>query len=132
MCIRDRVGVDLPEGKNLVGAFYQPKAVLIDPRSLDTLPDRFFRDGMAEVIKYGCIQDAAFLEELEGFSSRQAAAAHMQHIDVYKRQGPMRCSLSFWNRAGGPFPAMCAFILRWGQICSGLSSWRCWLRRRRA
>ena len=75
-----KVGVDLPEGKNLVGAFYQPKAVLIDPRSLDTLPDRFYRDGMAEVIKYGCIQNAVFFEELEGFSSRQQAAAHMQHI----------------------------------------------------
>ena len=75
-----KVGVDLPEGKNLVGAFYQPKAVLIDPESLQTLPDRFFRDGMAEVIKYGCIQDAAFFEELAGFSSRQEAEAKMQHI----------------------------------------------------
>ncbi len=42
--------------------------MLIDPRSLDTLPDRFYRDGMAEVIKYGCIQNAVFFfEELEGF-----------------------------------------------------------------
>ena len=52
-----KCGVDLPEGKNLVGAFYQPKLVLIDPACLETLPDRYIADGMAEVIKYGAIMD---------------------------------------------------------------------------
>lgn len=60
-----KTGVDLPQGKNLVGAFHQPIAVLIDPDTLNTLPDRFIADGMAEVIKYGCIKDAAFFENLE-------------------------------------------------------------------
>ena len=54
-----KTGVDMPEGKNLVGAFYQPRLVLIDPAVLATLPDQTFADGMAEVIKYGCIRDAA-------------------------------------------------------------------------
>lgn len=46
-----KTGVDIPQGKNLVGAFHQPKAVLIDPDTLSTLPDLYIRDGMAEVIK---------------------------------------------------------------------------------
>lgn len=56
-----KVAVDLPEGKNLAGAFYQPSLVLIDPLVLDTLPERYIHDGMGEVIKYGCIKDAALL-----------------------------------------------------------------------
>ena len=60
-----KTGVDLPHGKNLVGAFHQPIAVLIDPDTLNTLPDAYICDGMAEVIKYGCIKDAEFFENLE-------------------------------------------------------------------
>lgn len=55
--IGGKVAVDLPEGKNLVGAFWQPETVLIDADALNTLSDAFFTDGMAEVIKYGCIKD---------------------------------------------------------------------------
>lgn len=51
-----KTGVDLPEGKNMVGAFWQPSFVLIDPDTLHTLPPVFFADGMGEVIKYGCIR----------------------------------------------------------------------------
>lgn len=64
-----KVAVDLPEGKNLVGAFYQPKLVLIDPTVLDTLPEHFIHDGMGEVIKYGCIKDAALFETLKSHTS---------------------------------------------------------------
>lgn len=60
-----KTGVDLPQGKNLVGAFWQPRLVLIDPDTLDTLPPRFFADGMGEVVKYGCIRDRALFERLE-------------------------------------------------------------------
>lgn len=52
-----KTGADLPQGKNLVGAFHQPSLVLIDPDTLATLPDLFFADGMGEAIKYGCIRD---------------------------------------------------------------------------
>lgn len=64
-----KVAVDLPEGKNLVGAFYQPKMVLIDPLVLKSLPERFVRDGMGEVIKYGCIFDKKLFDQLEAHPS---------------------------------------------------------------
>lgn len=50
-----KTGVDLPEGKNLIGTFYQPKRVYIDPETLKTLPLEEIKNGLAEVIKYGCI-----------------------------------------------------------------------------
>lgn len=60
-----KTGVNLSAGKNLVGAFYQPKLVLCDLDPLRTLPEREFRAGLAEVIKYGIIYDAALFERLE-------------------------------------------------------------------
>src|SRR5436309_449282 len=60
-----KVGVNLKAGKNLVGAFYQPKLVLCDLDTLATLPRREFRAGLAEVIKYGIIRDAALFRRLE-------------------------------------------------------------------
>ena len=60
-----KVGVNLPAGKNLVGAFYQPKLVLCDLDTLDTLPTREGRAGLAEVIKYGIIYDAKLFSRLE-------------------------------------------------------------------
>ncbi len=69
-CVDSSVGgktaVDLPAGKNLVGAFYQPHVVVIDPETLLTLPDEIFRDGMAEVIKHGAIRDAELFRRLPG------------------------------------------------------------------
>lgn len=61
-----KTGVNLPQGKNIVGAFHQPLAVFADLASLDTLPPRQWAAGMAEVIKYGLINDAEFFEWLEG------------------------------------------------------------------
>lgn len=60
-----KVGVNLRAGKNLVGAFYQPRLVLCDLGALRTLPAREFRAGLAEVIKYGIIYDAALFRQLE-------------------------------------------------------------------
>lgn len=63
--IGGKTGVNHPKGKNLIGAFYQPKLVLIDPQVLDTLPVREYRAGIAEVIKYGIIWDAELFEQME-------------------------------------------------------------------
>ena len=60
-----KTGVNLPEGKNLVGAFHPPQAVLIDPQTLSTLPDRELAAGLAEVVKIAMIRDAALFAWLE-------------------------------------------------------------------
>ena len=70
--IGGKTGVNHPQGKNLIGAFYQPRFVLIDPEVLKTLPVREFRAGMAEVIKYGVIWDAEFFAQMEASSSLDA------------------------------------------------------------
>jgi 3-dehydroquinate synthase len=75
-----KVAVDLPEGKNLVGSFYQPRLVLLDPDTLHTLPDRFFSDGMGEVIKYGCIRDAELFQLLSKNPGKDALKSHMEDI----------------------------------------------------
>ena len=61
-----KVGVNLNAGKNLVGAFYQPRLVACDLNTLKTLPDREFRAGLAEVIKYGIVYDAKLFAQIEG------------------------------------------------------------------
>ena len=63
--IGGKTGINHPKGKNLIGAFHQPKLVLIDPETLATLPAREFKAGMAEVIKYGVISDLELFELLE-------------------------------------------------------------------
>ena len=60
-----KTGVDIPQGKNLVGAFWQPKLVVCDPNTLDTLPEETLADGIAEAIKYGAILDSSLFELLE-------------------------------------------------------------------
>jgi 3-dehydroquinate synthase len=55
-----KTGINHPKGKNLIGAFHQPAGVWIDPKFLESLPDREYRSGLGEVVKYGVIQDAEF------------------------------------------------------------------------
>lgn len=78
-----KVAVDLERGKNLVGSFYQPKCVLIDPEMLNTLPDRYLMDGMAEVIKYGCIKDEKFFDFLLSINDNNDLLNNMEKI-IYK------------------------------------------------
>lgn len=60
-----KTAINIAAGKNLVGAFHQPRAVIADIDTLATLPGREYRAGLAEVVKYGAIMDAAFLDRLE-------------------------------------------------------------------
>lgn len=60
-----KTAIDLPKGKNMVGAFYQPSGVMIDPEVLQSLPDDQYRSGLGEVIKYGASLDKTFFETLE-------------------------------------------------------------------
>jgi 3-dehydroquinate synthase len=73
-----KTGVNHPLGKNMIGAFYQPRAVIADTDTLDSLPDREFRSGLAEVIKYGLINDQGFFswleDHLDAVLAREASA----------------------------------------------------------
>ncbi len=75
-----KVAIDLAHGKNLAGCFWQPRAVLMDPETLDTLDDKTFSDGMAEVIKYGCIADKAFFDFLSAHATRGEIMANIEHV----------------------------------------------------
>ena len=75
-----KVAVDLPEGKNLVGAFKQPLMVLIDPTVLETLPERYVTDGMGEVIKYGCIKDRKLFDTLASYGSFEELKAVLPSV----------------------------------------------------
>jgi 3-dehydroquinate synthase len=77
-----KTGVNHPGGKNLIGAFHQPNAVLADVRTLATLPQRELRAGLAEVVKYGLICDAPFFGWLE---------AHIDELLARERRSPDAC-----------------------------------------
>ena len=75
-----KVAVDLKAGKNLAGAFWQPRLVLMDTDTLNTLPLPVFMEGMAEVVKYGCIFDKDFFDFLAARPNRAALMADIQYI----------------------------------------------------
>ena len=75
-----KVGIDLDKGKNLVGSFYHPKKVIIDPEVLNSLSDRVFNDGMAEVIKYGCIKDKDFFNNLLKYKDKEEVMNNIEYI----------------------------------------------------
>ncbi|MFM7171002.1 MAG: 3-dehydroquinate synthase [Cyanobium sp.] len=120
--IGGKTGVNHPGGKNLIGAFHQPKAVLIDPEVLSTLPEKEFRAGMAEVIKYGVIGDRELFEALEiqavndpsrGLASlaavgpallqdilERSAAAKAKVVAADEREGGLRAVLNYGHTLG--------------------------------
>lgn len=112
--IGGKTGVNLPFGKNLVGAFHQPRAVIADPDVLATLPARDVRGGMAEVIKYGVISDAELFGYLEANTpaclalepvamTRVIADSARIKADVVsadEREGGLRAILNYGHTAG--------------------------------
>jgi 3-dehydroquinate synthase len=119
-----KVGVNLPGAKNMVGAFWQPKGVLIDVNVLTSLPEREYRAGLAEVVKYGVIVDADFFAYLEGnvdaINSREAGV--LMHIverccrlkadvveeDEYETKG-RRSILNYGHTFGHAFEAVTGY-----------------------
>ncbi|MEG1880249.1 MAG: 3-dehydroquinate synthase, partial [Oscillospiraceae bacterium] len=75
-----KVAINLPNGKNLVGAFHQPKLVIIDIECLNTLDERFISDGMAEVVKYGAISDENLFKTLENIKNKKELFANLSDI----------------------------------------------------
>lgn len=86
--IGGKTGVDTPHGKNLVGAFHQPAAVLVDPGTLSTLPPAHVRAGMAEVIKHGAIADANYFRLAASWAaSVHRSAQHNSAADAFDWNG---------------------------------------------
>jgi len=88
--IGGKTGVDHPKGKNLIGAFYQPKFVLIDVRTITTLPEKEMKTGLAEIIKYGVIEDAEFFKFLE-------ANSHHLNTKAFEDEATLRAALKVWQ-----------------------------------
>jgi 3-dehydroquinate synthase len=84
-----KVGINLPLAKNMVGCFWQPAGVVIDTAALDTLPEREYLSGMAEVVKYGVILDADFFAYLE----QNASAIRQRQAEVLARLIERSCQL---------------------------------------
>lgn len=119
-----KVGVNHPQAKNMIGAFYQPFGVLIDTTALQTLPDREYRSGLAEVVKYGVIMDAEFFAELEArwpdlkardpeFLARVIARscrlkADIVEKDEFERTG-LRATLNYGHTFAHAFEALCGY-----------------------
>lgn len=80
-----KVGINLPQAKNIVGSFWQPRRVIIDPDLLGTLPDREYRCGLAEVVKYGVILDPGFFGFLEDSVDRLRAKDSQILTQVIRR-----------------------------------------------
>ena len=101
-----KVGINLPEAKNMVGAFLQPIGVLIDTATLDTLPEREYRSGLAEVVKYGVILDAELFDYLEANVAGLLARDHDVLVDVIARCCRLKADVvgrtSARRRACGP------------------------------
>lgn len=126
--IGGKTGVDMPQGKNLVGAFYPPRLVVIDPLVLDTLPEVELRSGIAEVVKAGVIGDELLFRMcLEGWESvmdsmeeivRRAVAVKVRVVqdDPYEK-GP-RAKLNLGHTIGHALEAASGFSLRHGEAVS--------------
>lgn len=78
--IGGKVAVNLPNGKNLIGTFYHPDAVYIDPKLLETLPIRVLRDGIAEVIKYSAISETSLFEDLTRYHDEEELLENIQSV----------------------------------------------------
>lgn len=117
-----KTGVNHPKGKNLIGAFYQPKAVFIDPDVLRTLDEREIKAGLAEVIKYGVIRDEpffAFLEENAGrlllpgdeiiSAIERSCAIKAEVVGKDELEGGLRAILNFGHTFGHAIEALSGY-----------------------
>jgi len=118
-----KVGINLPGGKNMVGAFLQPGAVLIDTATLDTLPEREYRAGLAEVVKYGVILDAGLFRLLEENTRAVASREHEIMSKVIQRccrlkadvveadehELGLRAILNYGHTFGHPIETLCGY-----------------------
>jgi len=118
-----KTGIDHPKGKNLIGAFYQPRLVLVDVDTLATLDRRQFCSGLAEVVKYGAVLDLQFFEYLETTIDRILAMETEPLIEIVHRscrlkagvveqdekESGLRAVLNYGHTLGHAFEALCGY-----------------------
>jgi len=120
-----KTGFDLPEGKNLIGAFYPPKLVLSDPLLLNTLPKAEFLSGMAEVVKHGVISDPELFEQCsKGLDAiqldltniiRRAVAVKIKIIEQDPYEKGLRATLNLGHTIGHAVEVVSRFQLKHGE-----------------
>ena len=123
--IGGKTGFDLPEGKNLVGAFYPPRFVLADPQVLSTLPQRELRGGLAEVLKHGviadpllfelCAQDEAAVMQALPQVVKRAVAVKVNVIEQDPYEHGLRAALNFGHTVGHAVELVSAYSLQHGE-----------------
>ncbi len=149
--IGGKTGVNHKKGKNLIGAFHQPKLVLIDPSTLKTLPEREFRAGMAEVIKYAVIGDTILFNLLENCADLKnllalndktleeiiihSCSAKAEIVSLDEREGGIRAILNYGHTFGHAIENLCGYgtwlhgeavsigMIAIGELAVQLNSW---------
>jgi 3-dehydroquinate synthase len=130
--IGGKTAIDLPEGKNLLGTFYQPKSVFIDVKFLDTLPDEEFNNGLMEVIKYGIIDDTEFFrfleEHMKAIKRRDSGLLEKiienscrikkGIVEIDERENGLRRVLNFGHTIGHAIEAESAYTVSHGTAVS--------------
>lgn len=133
--IGGKTGVNHPGGKNLIGAFHQPRLVLIDPDTLATLPEREFRAGMAEVIKYGVIGDAELFADLEraaapnpsgGLANLDAVGPALL-LRILERSAAAKAAVVAADEHEGGLRAILNYGHTLGHVIETLSGYNTWL-----
>jgi 3-dehydroquinate synthase len=118
-----KTGIDHPKGKNLIGAFYQPRLVLIDVDTLTTLEPRHFRAGLAEVIKYGVAIDGEFFTFVEAHTPEilamnpdvlikiilQSCQLKAQVVELDEKEAGLRAILNYGHTLGHAFEALSGY-----------------------
>ena len=139
--IGGKTGVDLPEGKNLLGSFHQPRAVLIDPAVLATLPEREYRSGLYEVLKYGVIRRREIFEFMEQNRERilqrdpaalewiitESVKVKAEVVAADEREGDLRRILNFGHTLGHALEAETRYrqflhgeAVAWGMVAASM------------
>jgi 3-dehydroquinate synthase len=134
--IGGKTGVDTPAGKNLVGAFHQPAAVIVDTSFLDTLPMEHLRAGFAEIVKHGVVADAKYFDDARDFASRWPDSGGMPDLVHLiagsisiktrivaddEREAGLRKVLNFGHTIGHAIEAATSFEMLHGQaVAMGL------------
>lgn len=122
-----KTGVNHPLGKNMIGAFHQPRAVLIDTQVLHTLPAREYAAGLAEVIKYGLIRDAAFYQWLHDDLDRLLAREESVLAEAIERSCAIKASVVAEDEREGGLRALLNFGHTFGHAIEAAQGYGEWL-----